>query len=177
MSKLSCSSLSKSYANNKVLNDVSADIAKGELVTLLGPSGCGKTTLLRAIAGLTSADNGRILLDGSDITHTPIHRRHIGMVFQSHALFPHMSVNDNVAFGLRMQSVPAAERKKRVESALALVRLEGFERRMPHELSGGQQQRVAIARAIAIPRFCCSTNLLVRWTASCARRFRSSSAN
>ncbi len=150
MTKLTCKSLTKSYANNRVLNDVSADIAKGELVTLLGPSGCGKTTLLRAIAGLSMADTGSILLDGADITHTPIHRRNIGMVFQSHALFPHMSVTDNVAFGLRMQGIQVDERRNRVGDALALVRLNGFENRMPHELSGGQQQRVAIARAIAI---------------------------
>ncbi len=150
MTKLTCNSLTKSYANNRVLNDVSADIAKGELVTLLGPSGCGKTTLLRAIAGLSMADTGSILLDGADITHTPIHRRNIGMVFQSHALFPHMSVTDNVAFGLRMQGIQVDERRNRVGDALALVRLNGFENRMPHELSGGQQQRVAIARAIAI---------------------------
>ncbi|RYE61849.1 MAG: ABC transporter ATP-binding protein, partial [Oxalobacteraceae bacterium] len=136
MTKLTCNSLTKSYANNRVLNDVSADIAKGELVTLLGPSGCGKTTLLRAIAGLSMADTGSILLDGADITHTPIHRRNIGMVFQSHALFPHMSVTDNVAFGLRMQGIQVDERRNRVGDALALVRLSGFENRMPHELSG-----------------------------------------
>jgi spermidine/putrescine ABC transporter ATP-binding subunit len=149
MSTLNCIGISKSYTGNRVLNDVSAKIESGELLTLLGPSGCGKTTLLRAVAGLAETDTGQILLNDADVTHTPIHRRKIGMVFQSHALFPHMSVLENVGFGLRMQGMPPAERRKAVNDALSLVRLNGLERRMPHELSGGQQQRVAIARAIA----------------------------
>jgi len=145
---LNCSNISKSYGRLKVLNNVSLSINKGELVTLLGPSGCGKTTLLRSIAGLADIDEGSIVLEGRDVTRTPIHKRHIAMVFQSHALFPHMSVADNVAFGLKMQGVARAEREERVKKALSLVRLDAYVSRMPHELSGGQQQRVAIARAI-----------------------------
>lgn len=140
--------VTKSYNQLRVLDRVSAEIDKGELVTLLGPSGCGKTTLLRSIAGLAQIDEGRILLDGRDVTVTPIHKRAIAMVFQSHALFPHMSVADNVAFGLKMQGVARPDREDRVKRALSLVRLDAFLSRMPHELSGGQQQRVAIARAI-----------------------------
>lgn len=148
MTALNCSNISKSYGRLKVLNNVSLSIEKGELVTLLGPSGCGKTTLLRSIAGLADIDEGSIVLEGRDVTRTPIHKRHIAMVFQSHALFPHMSVADNVAFGLKMQGVASEEREERVKKALSLVRLDAYVSRMPHELSGGQQQRVAIARAI-----------------------------
>jgi len=145
---LNCSNISKSYGRLKVLNNVSLSIDKGELVTLLGPSGCGKTTLLRSIAGLADIDEGSIVLEGRDVTRTPIHKRRIAMVFQSHALFPHMSVADNVAFGLKMQGLPRSEREERVKKAVSLVRLDAYVSRMPHELSGGQQQRVAIARAI-----------------------------
>ena len=148
MPALECNSVTKTYGRNRVLAAVSVSIEKGELVTLLGPSGCGKTTLLRSIAGLARIDEGSIVLDGRDVTRTPIHRRNIAMVFQSHALFPHMNVADNVAFGLRMQGVDRAQREERVRHALTLVRLDGFINRMPNELSGGQQQRVAIARAI-----------------------------
>jgi putative spermidine/putrescine transport system ATP-binding protein len=126
------------------------DIAKGELVGLLGPSGCGKTTTLRMIAGLVAPTAGQILLDGRDLTAVPTHRRNVGMVFQNYALFPHMTVADNVAFGLQMRAVAASEIRRRVREALALVRLEGFEERKPRALSGGQQQRVALARALVI---------------------------
>ncbi|SEQ48953.1 putative spermidine/putrescine transport system ATP-binding protein/spermidine/putrescine transport system ATP-binding protein [Devosia sp. YR412] len=148
MPALDIQSVTKSYNKLRVLDRVSAQIDKGELVTLLGPSGCGKTTLLRSIAGLADIDEGRIVLEGRDVTKVPIHKRGIAMVFQSHALFPHMSVADNVAFGLKMQGVGKAEREDRVKRALSLVRLDAYLTRMPHELSGGQQQRVAIARAI-----------------------------
>ncbi|SMQ85515.1 putative spermidine/putrescine transport system ATP-binding protein [Devosia lucknowensis] len=148
MPALDIQSVSKSYNHLLVLDHVSAQIDKGELVTLLGPSGCGKTTLLRSIAGLADIDEGRVILDGRDVTKVPIHKRGIAMVFQSHALFPHMSVADNVAFGLKMQGVAKAEREERVKRALSLVRLDDYLARMPHELSGGQQQRVAIARAV-----------------------------
>jgi putative spermidine/putrescine transport system ATP-binding protein len=126
------------------------DIAKGELVGLLGPSGCGKTTTLRMIAGLVSPTFGQILLDGRDLTAVPTHRRNVGMVFQNYALFPHMTVAANVAFGLQMRAVQRSEIRARVAEALALVRLEGFENRKPRALSGGQQQRVALARALVI---------------------------
>jgi putative spermidine/putrescine transport system ATP-binding protein len=125
-------------------------IGRGEFVALLGPSGCGKTTTLRMVAGLVEPTGGRILLDGDDLTARPTHRRNIGMVFQNYALFPHMSVADNVAFGLEMRGVARAEVRQRVDEALAMVRLGGFEGRRPKALSGGQQQRVALARALVV---------------------------
>ena len=123
-------------------------INNGEFLTLLGPSGCGKTTVLRLIAGLETVDSGRIMLDNEDITHVPAENRYVNTVFQSYALFPHMTVFENVAFGLRMQKTPAAEITPRVMEALRMVQLETFAQRKPHQLSGGQQQRVAIARAV-----------------------------
>jgi putative spermidine/putrescine transport system ATP-binding protein len=119
-------------------------------VTLLGPSGCGKTTTLRAIAGLLEIDRGSIAIDGRDVTHVPIHRRDIGVVFQNNALFPHMTVAQNIAFGLRMRGVARDEQARRTAAALALVHLPDYGPRYPHQLSGGQQQRVAIARALVI---------------------------
>jgi ABC-type sugar transport system ATPase subunit len=125
-------------------------VDKGEFLALLGPSGCGKTTLLRIIAGLLEANSGQIVLDGQDVTRLPAWKRDIGLVFQNYALFPHMSVAENVGFGLEMRGVSAAERARQVDEALDVVRLREFAARKPSELSGGQQQRVAIARAIAI---------------------------
>ncbi|MBV8651682.1 MAG: ABC transporter ATP-binding protein, partial [Alphaproteobacteria bacterium] len=125
-------------------------IRQGEFLTLLGPSGCGKTTILRMIAGLVPPSAGRIRLAGSDITRQPVHRRNMGLVFQSYALFPHLSVARNVAFGLEMRGVKTEAAQKRVADALALVRLEGLAERRPASLSGGQQQRVALARALVI---------------------------
>ena len=148
MATLVTESLMKRYGAIKVLDEVSLTIGSGEFLTLLGPSGCGKTTLLRTIAGLTAADRGRVILDGRDVTGVEPNRRGLGMVFQAHALFPHMSVLDNVCFGLRMRDVPRAERERRAREALALVQLDALASRMPRQLSGGQQQRVAIARAI-----------------------------
>ncbi|WP_232356842.1 ATP-binding cassette domain-containing protein, partial [Burkholderia multivorans] len=120
----------------------------GEFLTLLGPSGCGKTTVLRLIAGLESVDSGQIHLEDHDITHIPAENRHVNTVFQSYALFPHMTVFENVAFGLRMQKTPTVDIAPRVHDALRMVQLEAFAQRKPHQLSGGQQQRVAIARAV-----------------------------
>ena len=126
------------------------EIGRGEFTALLGPSGCGKTTTLRMIAGLVAPTAGRILLDGNDLTAKPTHRRNIGMVFQNYALFPHMSVADNVAFGLEMRGIAKSESRARIAEALAMVRLTGYEDRRPKALSGGQQQRVALARALVI---------------------------
>ena len=143
--------LRKDYGvGDPAVDRLDLEIAKGEFVALLGPSGCGKTTTLRMIAGLVEPSAGRILLGGDDLTAKPVHRRNIGMVFQNYALFPHMSVADNVAFGLEMRGIAAAEILDRVAEALALVRLTGFESRRPKALSGGQQQRVALARALVI---------------------------
>ncbi len=142
-------SVSKSFDNSAAAVDtVSLEISAGEFVTLLGPSGCGKTTTLRLISGLVRPDKGRIEVGGRDVTEVPVHQRNIGMVFQSHALFPHMTIADNVGFGLKMRGVGRIERDRRVRDALGLVRLLDFEDRIPSQLSGGQQQRVALARAL-----------------------------
>ncbi|MFC7330519.1 ABC transporter ATP-binding protein [Marinactinospora rubrisoli] len=132
------------------VSDLSLDVPRGSFTTLLGPSGCGKTTTLRMIAGFVRPTRGRILLEGADATATPPEKRNIGMVFQSYALFPHMTLRDNVAFGLRARRLPKAEVAQRVGEALELVGLAGLAARRPAELSGGQQQRVALARAVAI---------------------------
>ncbi len=140
--------LTKRFGSFAAVDDVSLEIAEGEFFALLGPSGCGKTTLLRMLAGLEVPSEGRILIDGHDMTHVPANRRPVNMVFQSYAVFPHMSVADNVGYGLKIERVPAAERAERVAEALALVRLDDFGARMPDQLSGGQRQRVALARAL-----------------------------
>lgn len=132
------------------VDSVTLDIAAGEFFSLLGPSGCGKTTSLRMIAGFEHPDSGRVQVGGNDITDLPVHRRDMGMVFQSYALFPHRTVAENVAFGLRMREVPKPEIERRVAAALAQVALTGFETRKPGQLSGGQQQRVALARALVV---------------------------
>lgn len=142
--------ISKRFDSTEAVAAVSLDVARGEFFGLLGPSGCGKTTTLRMIAGLENPDSGAIEFDGRDITILPPERRGFGMVFQNYALFPHLNVFENVEFGLRARHKPKPEIAKRVESALELVQLPGYERRRVDELSGGQQQRVAIARAIAI---------------------------
>ncbi len=142
--------LSKSYGSVHAVTDLTLDVGAGEMLALLGPSGCGKTTVLRMIAGLTDATRGRILIGERDVTGMPVHRRNTGMVFQGYALFPHMTAAQNVAFGLEMRKIPAAETARRVAQALELVRLDGHAERYPKELSGGQQQRVALARALAI---------------------------
>jgi iron(III) transport system ATP-binding protein len=150
MPLLSLKQISKRFDQTAAVSDVSLDVERGEFFGLLGPSGCGKTTTLRMIAGLAKPDSGAIEFDGTDITNRPAERRGFGMVFQNYALFPHLNVAENVAFGLRARHKPAAEIKDRVKSALDLVQLPGYEKRRVDELSGGQQQRVAIARAIAI---------------------------
>ncbi len=138
----------RAFGATVAVDDVSLEVGHGEIFGLLGPSGCGKTTLLRLIAGLEQPDAGRILLNGADVTDLPAHRRTVHTVFQSYALFPRMSVEGNVAYGLRAAKVPVAEVRERVTEALRLVGLAGKERRHPHQLSGGEQQRVALARAL-----------------------------
>ncbi|MFM1715723.1 ABC transporter ATP-binding protein [Aeromonas salmonicida] len=150
MFHLEVSQLHKSYGETKVFEGIEFGIRKGELVTLLGPSGCGKSTLLRALAGLTPVDGGQVRVAGEDITWQAPQKRGIGMVFQSYALFPNMTVWDNVAFGLKMKPQPGRELTASVQEALSLVELDGFERRYPGELSGGQRQRVALARALVV---------------------------
>ena len=149
-SGLCVSGARKSYGATVVLKDVSLHVPHSEFHTLLGPSGSGKTTLLKVVAGFTPADAGTVTLAGTDITSTQPERRNIGVVFQNYALFPHMTVTQNIAFGLRMRRVPKAERERRVQDVLRLVRMQGYGRRRPAELSGGQQQRVALARALVI---------------------------
>ncbi len=148
MSFLSIQGLHKSYAATSIFSDINCEIGKGEFVTLLGPSGCGKSTLLRCIAGLTEVNGGKILLEGNDLVPLSPQKRDIGMVFQSYALFPNMSVQQNVAFGLRMQKVSKDDSAKRVKEALDMVELGTFADRYPHQLSGGQCQRVALARSL-----------------------------
>ncbi|MBK1851253.1 spermidine/putrescine ABC transporter ATP-binding protein PotA [Marinobacter sp. 1-4A] len=145
---LSLSGISKQFDEKTVLDELSLTIDDGEFITLLGPSGCGKTTLLRMMAGFELPDKGTVTLSGVDITQTPPEKRPLNTVFQNYALFPHMSVFDNVAYGLKMEKRPKADIQERVEEALAMVQLEDFAKRKPHQLSGGQQQRVAIARAV-----------------------------
>ncbi|MBA1229142.1 ABC transporter ATP-binding protein [Pseudomonas viridiflava] len=148
MSFVSIENLQKSYASTAVFSDINCTIDKGEFVTLLGPSGCGKSTLLRCIAGLTSVNSGSIVLDGQDLVPLTPQKRNIGMVFQSYALFPNMTVEQNVAFGLRMQKVGPDESQKRVAEILKLVELQDYAKRYPHQMSGGQCQRVALARSL-----------------------------
>ena len=140
--------MTKRFGAVTAVDDLSLDIYQGEFFALLGPSGCGKTTLLRLIAGFERASAGRILLDGVDLAPVPPHRRPVNMMFQSYALFPHLTVEGNVAFGLKQEGLPKAQIAERVADMLALVRLENFGRRKPHELSGGQRQRVALARSL-----------------------------
>jgi spermidine/putrescine transport system ATP-binding protein len=142
--------LAKRFGEVTAVDGISLDIPAGEFFSLLGPSGCGKTTTLRMIAGFERPDAGRILLDGRDMAQTPPNQRPVNTVFQNYALFPHLDVSDNVAFGLRFQGVAKADARQRVATALDLVRLRGFEERRPTQLSGGQQQRVALARALVL---------------------------
>ena len=150
MARLQLTGLTKTYGDFRAVADVNLDIGQGELVVLLGPSGCGKTTTLRMIAGFIAPTAGEIRLGGNDITRQPPWKRNTGLVFQSYALFPHLSVADNVAFGLRMRKLPQPQIATKLTEVLRLVRLEGLADRLPRELSGGQQQRVALARALVI---------------------------
>ena len=143
-------SLAKRYGAFEAVRGIDLDVLRGEFFSLLGPSGCGKTTTLRMIAGFERPSEGRVLLDGKDVSDTPPNRRHVNTVFQSYALFSHLTVAENVAFGLRFTKSSRDEARARVDRALSLVRLEGFRDRKPHQLSGGQQQRVALARALIL---------------------------
>src|SRR6478672_1109583 len=140
--------VSKRFGTHAAVDDVSLEIGESEFFSLLGPSGCGKTTTLRMVAGFELPDTGRIVLKGNDVTQVPANRRPVNMVFQQYALFPHMSVYDNVAFGLKVKGVSRREHAGRVKEMLRIVELDGLERRRPRQLSGGQQQRVALARAL-----------------------------
>jgi spermidine/putrescine transport system ATP-binding protein len=142
--------LVKRFGAHTAVDGVDLEIPGGEFFTLLGPSGCGKTTTLRLIGGFERPDAGRIVLDGDDVSQTPPHKRRVNTVFQSYALFPHRSVADNIAFGLRYRRMSKDDARRRTAEAIALVRLEGFEDRRPGQLSGGQQQRVALARALVL---------------------------
>ena len=148
---LAIEALTKDYgAGRPAVDGLSLEVAAGSFLGLLGPSGCGKTTTLRMMAGLIAPTHGRVLVAGRDITHQAPYERNMGVVFQSYALFPHMTVAQNVGFGLRVRKLAAVEAAKKVTEAIRLVRLEGHDRRRPHQLSGGQQQRVALARALVI---------------------------
>src|SRR5213593_1695027 len=142
--------LRRTYGTTTALDGLTLTLAPGELVALLGPSGCGKTTALRLLAGLEEADGGRVVIGGHDVTGLPANKRDTGMVFQAYSLFPHMTAWENVAFGLQMRKIGAADRRRRAMETLELVGLGGFGNRYAHQMSGGQQQRVALARALAI---------------------------
>ncbi len=150
MSGVRCDGIAKRYASGGGVEEFSCDVRDGECFALLGPSGCGKTTTLRLMAGLETPDRGRIYFDARDVTNVPPEHRNAAMVFQSYALFPHMTVFGNVAFGLRAREMPKPDIAERVREALDLVQLQGFDARPVTELSGGQQQRVALARALAV---------------------------
>jgi len=150
MSSLCLENIRRSYGTAVAVDGVSLEVKQGELVALLGPSGCGKTTSLRMIAGFVSPSSGHISIGGKDVTRVPSHARDTSMVFQGYALFPHMTVAENVSFGLEMRKVGRTERERRIADALQLVRLSALSNRLPHQLSGGQQQRVALARALVV---------------------------
>ncbi|MFC2583372.1 MAG: ABC transporter ATP-binding protein [Lachnoanaerobaculum saburreum] len=145
---LSLENIEKSFDGEKILKNISLDIGRGEFITLLGSSGCGKTTTIRIIAGLETPDGGKVVLNGKDITALAPEKRDVNTVFQNYALFPHMNVEKNIGYGLRLKKMSQNEIKNEVKNALSLVQLEGFEKRNPSQLSGGQKQRVAIARAV-----------------------------
>jgi len=150
MSYVKVSQLTKSFGDVTVFQDINFEIEKGEFITLLGPSGCGKSTLLRCLAGLNQVDDGELWVDGEDITDISPQQREIGMVFQSYALFPNMTVEDNVAFGLKMKGISKSEARSEAKKMIDLVELDGKEKFYPSELSGGQRQRVALARALVV---------------------------
>ncbi len=149
MARVDLEGLGKQFGAEKIIDHVDLNIAEGEFLTLLGPSGCGKTTTLRIVAGFLSPDRGRVLIDGKDVTRIPTQHRKLGMVFQDYALFPHLTVAENVGFALRSRGMPRADQERRVKELLDLIRLPAVADRYPTALSGGQQQRVAIARALA----------------------------
>jgi putative spermidine/putrescine transport system ATP-binding protein len=149
VARLELTNVTKRYGETKAVDDINLTVAEGEFLVLLGPSGCGKTTTLRMVAGFVEPTAGTVMLGGRDITHLPPWKRNAGLVFQSYALFPHLTVSQNVAFGLEMRKVPAADMEPKIAEALRLVRLDHLGERLPRQLSGGQQQRVALARALA----------------------------
>lgn len=150
MVSIELKNITKSFNNNKVIDNISFSVEKGEMVSILGPSGCGKTTTLKIIAGLVKPDSGEIFFNGGSVLHTPVEKRGGVLVFQDFLLFPHLNVEENIGFGLKMAGVKKNERKKVVTEMLKLVQLEGYEEKYPRELSGGQKQRVAFARALAV---------------------------
>jgi len=155
----------------RALDGITIEINKGELVTLLGPSGCGKTTTLRMVAGFEFPTSGNIILDGKIINDVPTHKRDMSMVFQSYAIFPHLNVYENIAYGLNVQKMSKEEQKKRIDAVLEMVHLEGYETRAPNQLSGGQQQRVALARALVMePKFFSWMNLCPTWIQNFVRK-------
>ena len=149
MSKLELKGINKSFGSSLIVNNLDLKIQDGEFLTILGPSGCGKTTTLRMIAGFETPDSGQVILSNKDITQLPPYKRNVNTVFQNYALFPHLNVAENIAFGLHQKKISKAEINKRVDEMLELVQMQAFKTRKPFEMSGGQQQRVAIARAIA----------------------------
>ena len=149
MSRVRLTSVTKHFGQTVAVNDFNLDVTEGEFVTLLGPSGCGKTTTLRMLAGLIEPSRGQIYFDDQDVTYLPPHARNIGFVFQTPALFPHLSVADNIAFGLSVKGGKKDAIQRRIDEMLALVELSGYGKRLPAQLSGGQQQRVALARVLA----------------------------
>ncbi|MBA9025119.1 ABC transporter ATP-binding protein [Peribacillus huizhouensis] len=150
MALFTLENISVAYNKQNILQDFNLEIEEGKFISLLGPSGCGKTTTLRLIAGFLESNNGKFLYKGKDYTKVPVNKRNFGFVFQNYALFPHLTIFDNVAFGLRLRKASKSEIEKKVASVLEIVNLSGFEKRYPKELSGGQRQRVAIARALVI---------------------------
>ncbi len=150
MSEIRIENVVKTFGDKTAVNNVSLTVADGEFLVLLGPSGCGKTTLLRAVAGLGMADSGRIMIDGRDVTYLPAGERKLSMVFQSYAIFPHMTVRDNIGFGLKMNKAPKDQIKRNVDEAAELLHIEDLLDRRPSDMSGGQRQRVAVARALAM---------------------------
>ena len=150
MSLIELQNVSAGYGKNVILKDFCINIEEGKLVSLLGPSGCGKTTTLRTMAGFIDVLSGKFLFDGKDFSRVPIHKRGFGYVFQSYALFPHLNVFENVAFGLKERKTDKQEIQRRVMEMLERVNLNGFEKRLPAEMSGGQRQRVALARALVL---------------------------
>ena len=176
MSALTFDGLGKRYGDVDVVSDVSLKIAEGEFVSLLGPSGCGKTTMLRMVAGLIEPSQGRVLIGEEDVTALPPNKRGLGLVFQSYALFPHLTVFENVAFGLRRRKITGAELNRRVKEALARVRLDAFSERYPRQLSGHSNASPLRARSHPVRACCCSTSRCPISMRSCATRCRSSSS-
>lgn len=161
--------LTKSFDGQHAVDDVSLTIYKGEIFALLGASGCGKSTLLRMLAGFEPPTSGQIVLDGQDLSHVAPYQRPINMMFQSYALFPHMTVEQNIAFGLKQDRLPKGEITSRVAEMLALVHMQEFAKRKPHQLSGGQRQRVALARSLAKrPKLLLLDEPMGHWTRNCA---------